>query len=241
MNDYSRLDFEKLWRGRDKVTEVECGIILSMLKGERSNRVLELGAGNGRIATVVSDYCGEYLALDLINKFLKKCCPGKRAAAFNKICADMRSIPAIDASFDVVLMVRAFNFLRDPVAILKEVRRVMTDDGIAIISYFHAGSLASIIDNMNPDERADRHGSENTRGIRQVRRSNFDEYFYSRKYFREIVRYAGLKIIEERVCGLEDYSILKILPSTIYIEISSIMHPLSFIPHSFVKLVKDQV
>ncbi|MBX8631112.1 MAG: methyltransferase domain-containing protein [Thermoplasmata archaeon] len=241
MNDYSRLDFEKLWRGRDKVTEVECGIILSMLEENRRNRVLELGAGNGRIGSIISDYCGEYFALDRINDFLKKCGQVKRLAAFNRICGDMMSIPAIDASFDVVIMVRVFNFLSDPGTLLRELKRVMTDDGVAIISYFHSGSLASVIDYIDHDcEKASRQAGQKIKGIRQILRSNFDEYFYSKRYFRRLVRDAGFKIIEERVCGLEDYSILNTLPSKIFVGISGIAHPFGFIPHSFVKLGKDR-
>jgi hypothetical protein len=39
MNDFSKLDFDKLWRGRRKVTEVETSIILSLIVVSPKERV----------------------------------------------------------------------------------------------------------------------------------------------------------------------------------------------------------
>ncbi|HJQ41480.1 MAG TPA: class I SAM-dependent methyltransferase [Jatrophihabitantaceae bacterium] len=43
------------------------------------------------------------------------------------------SIPADDASFDIVVSWSAFEHISDPVAILREIRRVLTPDGVVFI------------------------------------------------------------------------------------------------------------
>ena len=55
MNDFSLLDFEKLWKGREKVTAVEREVILSMIDLSPEMKVLEIGAGNGRITIILTE------------------------------------------------------------------------------------------------------------------------------------------------------------------------------------------
>jgi hypothetical protein len=44
-NDFSKLDFASLWKGREKVSLIEKKVILELLGKRRLNNVLEVGWG----------------------------------------------------------------------------------------------------------------------------------------------------------------------------------------------------
>jgi len=237
MNDFSKLDFNELWHGRDRVTEVESRIILSLMEDEGTSRVLEIGAGNGRLVNTLSASCSSYFAMDRVERFLHDIRAAGERANVSRICGDINHIPSQDGLFDIVIMVRVFNFLRTVQPVLYEIRRVMKEDGAAVISYFHSRSIASLLDLICAGDK-DRNTAclQSGRGIRRVLRSNFEEYFYSRGYFNEIVRDAGFEVVDERVCGLEDYLPFRRLPADAFVSISKIAAPFTLIPHSFVKM-----
>ncbi|MCW6168966.1 MAG: class I SAM-dependent methyltransferase [Thermoplasmatales archaeon] len=240
MNDFSQLDFEKLWSGRDNVTRVENAIILSMIKSHTGSTALEIGAGKGRIANVISDYFGTYFALDYIPEFLMDIQVKDDQKKIIKIRGNLYKMPVSDNSIDVVLMIRVFNFLDEPQKALDEIYRVIRPGGIAVISFFNTGSVSEIFDTLfrNENDEYD-HARSMKRDKVRVRRSNFTEYFYSRALFRHMAQNSGFFIREIRVSGMEDYRPFKYFPWQFFAGLSDILKFSKFIPHTFVLMSKS--
>ncbi len=240
MNDFSQLDFEKLWNGRDNVTRVENAIILSMLRTHSYSRALEIGAGKGRIAKVISDYFETYFALDYIPEFLMDIPVKYGQKRMIKIRGDLYKMPIPDNSIDIVLMIRVFNFLDQPQIALDEIYRVIKPGGMAIISFFNTGSVSEIIDKvLGKASKEESSPGPVKRDKPRVRRSNFTEYFYSRALFRHMARNSGFFIREIRVSGMEDYRPFKYLPWQLYAGLSPILKFSNFLPHTFVAMSKS--
>ncbi len=239
MNDFSRLDFEGLWKDREKVTEVECGILKSMLRGKKGGRALEAGAGKGRLTSNLNGSFSEYFALDAVPAFLEEMKCGNGKGKVVRVNADLYRTPFRNNSFDTVIMVRVLNFLKHPDKALKEFHRLLRPGGTAILSYYHKGSFVLVVDKFKAMGNGnDRQPKIASRELRPVLCSPFEEYFYSRSHVSNLASEAGLTVESVRSCGLEDYSPFSRLPASLFIRASGMPNPLGMIPHSFVSLKK---
>ena len=235
MNDFSLLDFEKLWEGRGKVTKVEREVILSMIDLGTENKVLEIGAGNGRITFALAGKFRRYYALDITPAFLEQINPPPGGNTLVRIVGDLYNTPFLNSSLDTIVMIRVFNFLQDPERALLEFARILKPGGSAIISFFHTGSVATIIDRIKYKEKAIGLRSGD---VRKVLNSNFEESFYSVAYFKKIAAAAGFRTVKTRSCGLEDYSPFAPLPAKVFVKLSVLPDILSLMPHVFIYLQK---
>ncbi len=235
MNDFSLLDFEKLWKGREKVTTVEREVILSMIDLSPEMKVLEIGAGNGRITQALAGKFRRYYALDVTPSFLEQINPPPGANKLIRIGGDLYNMPFLDGSLDTIVMIRVFNFLQSPETALREFSRVLKPGGSAIISFFHTGSVATILDRVKYKGKAT---VPRSRHVRKVLNSNFEESFYSVPYFKEISSAAGFRTVHSRSCGLEDYSPFAPLPAKLFVKLSVLPDILGLIPHVFIYMQK---
>ncbi|MHB1709206.1 MAG: class I SAM-dependent methyltransferase [Thermoplasmataceae archaeon] len=235
MNDFSLLDFEKLWEGREKVTMVEREVILSMIDLAPGKKVLEIGAGNGRITRALAGRFRQYYALDVTPAFLEQISPPLEGSTLTRICGDLYKMPFLDGSLDTIVMIRVFNFLQDPQRALREFARVLKPGGSAIISFFHTGSVATVIDRIKYKGKTT---GPRSRHAHRVLTSNFEESFYSVAYFKEISVVAGFRTVSARSCGLEDYSPFAMLPSKFFVKLSALPDILSMMPHIFISIQK---
>ncbi len=238
-NDFSRLDFERLWNGRGRVTEVEGTITRSLISSNVAGRALEAGAGNGRITNVLHDSFKEYYALDATPSFLEEIKCSHDGTRLVKINGDLLKTPFRDNSFDTVIMIRVFNFLPNPELALREFRRVLKPGGSLILSFYHTGSLAVMVDKFKAMGAGNGVAPIVERGkSRRVLCSQFLEFFYSRRYVNSMASDAGLVVSGTRSCGLEDYAPFHSLPSTLLINASRLPNVLGLMPHSFVRMIK---
>jgi ubiquinone/menaquinone biosynthesis C-methylase UbiE len=113
--------------------------VLAMLDVLAGHRVLEIGFGNGRVAPVVVGQAAEvhYAGIDIsatmvneANRFNAALVATGRAS-FRLASADC--MPFEDASFDRVFAIGVMHFWQDPRMPLREIRRVMRPDGLAVI------------------------------------------------------------------------------------------------------------
>ena len=89
------------------------------------SRVLDVGCGNGFIAHHLSAMLGaEVLGIDVMKT---------TEAPINYRRYDGAEFPADDKSFDVVLLCYVLHHAQDAEVVLREVRRVLRDGGLAII------------------------------------------------------------------------------------------------------------
>ena len=235
MNDFSLLDFEKLWKGREKVTMVEREVILSMIDQSPEKKVLEIGAGNGRITWALAGKFRRYYALDVTPSFLEQISPPPGANKLIRIGGDLYNMPFLDGSLDTIVMIRVFNFLQNPEMALGEFARVLKPGGSAIVSFFHTGSVATIVDRIKYKGKST---GPKSRHAHRVLNSNFEESFYSVSYFKEISAAAGFRTVSARSCGLEDYSLFVSLPAKLFVKLSVLPDILGLIPHVFIFIQK---
>ena len=105
-------------------------------------QILDLGAGTGRAAPVLA---GRYpdadiLSLDFSAAMLRQSAAPPRQA----VCADAHALPLADASVDMVLSNLMLHHCPDPAAVIAEARRVMTEDGVLLLTTFGHSSFAEL-------------------------------------------------------------------------------------------------
>jgi ubiquinone/menaquinone biosynthesis C-methylase UbiE len=116
--------------------------ILAALGLEPQSKVLEIGFGNGRVAPDVLALAkdGHYAGIDISPTMVEE------AKRFNAElvasgrsefhCAAAERMPFPDAMFDRAFSIGVIHFWPDPVVGLKELRRVLKADGLAIMGAF---------------------------------------------------------------------------------------------------------
>lgn len=96
-----------------------------------SPRLLDLGAGTGRIGRAFvaagDDYVGVDLSLGMLREFARHAAPAPLAQA------DGGRLPFADAAFDAVLMVQVFGGMRGWRRVLAEARRVLRPPGALVL------------------------------------------------------------------------------------------------------------
>lgn len=110
-----------------KIEAVLCDFFGTASLADR--KILDLGCGSGHIAGFFAR-SNEVVAADVVDQ---RDAPETAALRFRKI--DDGALPFGDGSFDIVIMNHVLFCMRDPLRQLREVRRVLRDDG--------AGYLAS--------------------------------------------------------------------------------------------------
>jgi SAM-dependent methyltransferase len=141
--DQERLNWEVLYR-------LEPGLYERLIRGERihprilewlppfSRRVLELGAGTGRLTVPLAARCGELIAVEPAVPLMNLLCCKLGAAGIRNV-ASVRGffdhIPAPSMSCDVVISCSAFvpQTELDPDACLEEMQRCCVPGGLIVV------------------------------------------------------------------------------------------------------------
>jgi len=222
--DFRSLDFDRLWAGRDRVTEVERLIVREALATSSPTRVLELGTGAGRLSPVIQEAAREYAALDITPEFLARV-PIRPGTESLRVAANVYYLPFVDGAFPAVVMVRVLGFLADPRAGLEEIGRVMRPGALLVVSYNPHPSIASLIDDLKvglaraPGEQT-KSMTFSGQAIVPVRPSAFPAWSMTRSEFRRTVERAGLLWTGERPTGWEEYRWLRYLPAELFRSLS---------------------
>jgi ubiquinone/menaquinone biosynthesis C-methylase UbiE len=99
-------------------------------------RILDLGAGSGRIGwpfvVAGDDYVGLDLSAGMLRAFGRRAGP-ERAHAPPLVQADGAGLPFGDGAFDVVMLIQIFGGLRDWQKIIGETRRVLRREGTLVV------------------------------------------------------------------------------------------------------------
>jgi len=112
-------------------------ILLSLAGVERWHRVLDLACGPGFVALEFAKHAREVPGVDLTAEMLKKARALARREGFNNVIfrrADVNRLPFPDGSFDLVVTRASFHHFPEPEQVLKEMVRVLKDDGRILIS-----------------------------------------------------------------------------------------------------------
>lgn len=99
-------------------------------------RLLDIGCGTGRHATALALRGFEVVALDFAPAMLARATAraARQGAALDLRQADVRArLPFDDGSFEVVLCSYVLQTINDPVALLREARRVLRPHGVLLV------------------------------------------------------------------------------------------------------------
>ena len=113
----------------------------------KDKTVLELAAGTGLIARHIVNAAAHIEATDASPEMITEARRGNCSAKLHFSVQDMFSLPYAGNSFDVVIVSNALHIVPQPEKSLREIKRVMKDDGVLIAPTFtHAeNSLAGKI------------------------------------------------------------------------------------------------
>lgn len=119
------------------------GVLLELANPQSRERVLDLACGTGSVARQVAPMVGssgQILALDINPAMLEvgRAQPKPEGAVIMWQEGDATKLDLLDKDFDLVLCQQGFQFFPHRLASAKEVRRVLREEGRAIISVWQA-------------------------------------------------------------------------------------------------------
>jgi SAM-dependent methyltransferase len=126
------------WVYRPVLGEVErmrFRVIASMLRARgRSRRLLEVGYGSGILLPELAHACDELHGIDVHERAAEVTRQLTRVDVTARlVTGDACALPYHDASFDTVVVVSAMEFVPDVAAAAREVVRVLSPDGVALV------------------------------------------------------------------------------------------------------------
>ena len=145
--DYEGSTYEQdFWGGGARAYEDRVErIALRQLLPARGRRLLEIGAGYGRLT---GEY-GAFAELVLMDYSLSHLQAARarlgNAARYTYVAADVYAMPFAAASFDTVTLIRVLHHLVDAPAALREVARVCSRGAHFILEYANARNLKAML------------------------------------------------------------------------------------------------
>ncbi len=108
--------------------------LYSLIRGSltKDMNVLEIGTGTGMIARAVSQYAASVLAIDYSDKMIEEANKIKHDENIIFSVEDSESLKSKDKTFDAVIISNVLHVLKNPEKTLKEVKRVLKNNGILI-------------------------------------------------------------------------------------------------------------
>ena len=107
----------------------------------RHKTVLELATGTGLIAKHIVNAAAHIEATDASPEMIAEAKRNNRSAKLHFSVQDMFCLPYADGSFDAVIVSNALHIVPQPENALREIRRVLKDDGVLVAPTFtHAGN-----------------------------------------------------------------------------------------------------
>jgi SAM-dependent methyltransferase len=223
-DDFRTLDFDRLWRGRDRTTQVESRIVLDALATLSSERVLELGTGDGRLSPFVRRRASEYVGVDQSFEFLLRLRHRlPRTSETLLVEANLYHLPFVAAMAPAALLVRVYNFLTRPGEALREIGRVLVPGGGLLLTCNPRPSTGTLIDDVR--RALARRTGERMRSMTFSRAdvvpvvpSGIPAVNPTRRFFRRTLREAGLRPAVTYGSGLEDFRWARRLPAQLFLS-----------------------
>ena len=133
--------YNRFMRKDRKAYETMYALIRPVVKAKT---VLELATGTGLIAKNIVNAAAHIEATDASAEMITEAKRDNRSAKLHFSVQDMFSLPYADGSFDAVIVSNALHIVPQPEKALREIRRVLKDDGVLIAPTFtHAGNSFS--------------------------------------------------------------------------------------------------
>lgn len=111
----------------------ENGQFLEMLGDVKDKKILDVGAGSGRISGELSKLGAKITALDVSSKMLEKL-KAKKFKNVETVVGDAENLPFEDETFDIVVATFLVVHLKNPKYFFAESYRVLKPNGILLVS-----------------------------------------------------------------------------------------------------------
>ncbi len=115
----------------------EFALLRSRLRNHDCGRVLDLGCGDGRFLRLLASACRRYSRITAVDPDKDAVDEGRRAAlprGVRFVQAAGELLPFSDSVFETVALADALHHVRDPLRVLRELRRVVAPGGLVIVS-----------------------------------------------------------------------------------------------------------
>lgn len=240
--DYSGFDFAGLWKGRDRVSEVERSIVARAFPRKDRLRLLEVGTGFGRLLGSLTAVGREVVTTDLDLGSLERLRLDDTAPPVVRVAANLYHLPFAEGSFTGATMVRVHHHLLDPSAALSEVARVLRGGSSLIISYQPTPSLGTLVLDVQRALTASR--TEPFRSVTFARRPivltphPFPIRAAPRREFGREAARAGFSCESEVGTGFEEYSPLRWIRAESFVRLGTNLGRAPAFPTRFVRAVK---
>ena len=125
--------YNRFMRKDRKAYETMYALIRPVVKAKT---VLELATGTGLIAKHIVNAAAHIEATDASAEMIAEAKQDNRSAKLHFSVQDMFRLPYADKSFDAVIVSNALHIVPQPEKALREIRRVLKDDGVLIAPTF---------------------------------------------------------------------------------------------------------
>jgi ubiquinone/menaquinone biosynthesis C-methylase UbiE len=138
-----RQDF---WEGQgreyeDRVERIALGRLLQPATGQR---LLELGAGFGRLSSFYTGY-KQVILVDYAKSQLEEARAGLGDGKYIYVAANIYQLPFADASCDAAVMVRVLHHFADVPAALRQIRPALAPGAVFILEFANKRNLKAIL------------------------------------------------------------------------------------------------
>ncbi len=214
------------WDGRAYEHAAEERAIQHLLKGMHFKHAVDVGGGYGRLCVFLERYADRVTLaepsqqqLDIATDFLKD------HPEIDRLLLQAADLKFADGSIDLLTMVRVMHHLPDPMSELKEVARVLSDDGYAVIemaNYAHGRNRMKYLlkGQKLPTEPVD------IRSVENRRKDEIPFVNHNPGTVRGQLKQAGLHV--ERVLSVSNLrspSLKKVMPKGMMLAIEGILQP----------------
>lgn len=159
--------------------------VVAFSRAGSDETVVEVGAGTGNFLALFEEAAARLVAVDLTPAMLGE---ARRHRALHLVAGDGRRLPLKSASADLVTSAQALHHVHDPVAIVKEMRRVTRPGGRVLV-----------VDQVATERY------EEALMMTQLELARDPSHAVSRppSAYRMVARSTGLEILDERVVESE--------------------------------------
>lgn len=144
--DYEGTSYrDRFWEGRGREYEdLAERIAVGKLLPPRGRRLIELGAGFGRLAGFYKDY-DEVILLDYAKSGLREAQERLgRSARFKYVAADIYHLPLLAGACDTAVTIRVLHHLEDVPAVLRGIHRILQPGGVYLLEYANKRNVKAV-------------------------------------------------------------------------------------------------
>lgn len=149
---YDNYDYPSYWDSRKYEHQSEVIAIKNFLhKLGKNNKILEIGAGYGRLAKVYGRYCCEATLVDPSSGILQraKTFLNGEADKVTFVRSTLQNLPVkLAKKFDVVVIVRVMHHIKDPELAIKTASKYLPKGGYLILEFANKLHGKAIIKNL---------------------------------------------------------------------------------------------